>query len=133
MPYLLMTRCYDYDDQFYYEQDGGYAELFFRDDQRDEAFAELERRREAEWPDCTPLDAYYQDQALADLSSSGLDDQTLADGISALLNEPLSSENLLELDFTTRQLTKEQQHGIGLILDLVGRSYLEVVPEWGGS
>ena len=132
MPYLLMTRCYDYDDEVYTEQDGGYPVLVLRDDQHDEAVAELEARREAEWTECTPLCDYYRDTTLSELSSSALGSAALAEGISALLGKTLSPDELLELDFTTFSLTPEQRHLIGLMLDGVGQSYLEVVPKWGG-
>lgn len=132
MPYLLMSRCYDYDDEHYTEQNGGYPELVFRDDQHDEALEELERRREDEWPSCTPFSDYYQEMPLGSLSSSGLDDEALAGGVSALLGQLLSPEDLLEVDFTGFTLTTEQQHLIGLMLDLVSMSYLDFVREWGG-
>ena len=132
MPYLLMSRCYDYDDEHHTEQNGGYPELVFRDDQHDEALAELERRREEEWPSCTPLSDYYQETSLSSLSSSGLDDAALAGGISALLGRPLSPGELLDFDFTVFVLTDEQQHLIGLMLDLVSMSYLDFVQAWGG-
>ena len=133
MPYLLMCKCYDYDDQFYTEQDGGYPELVFEDEQYLEALSELEARHEHEWPSCTPLDSYYQDQTLSDLSSSGLDDEALAKSISAVLNETLSPRDLLEYDFQTKKLTDEQQRLIGLMLDLVGYSYLEFVHHYRGG
>ena len=132
MPYLLMSRCYDYDDEHYTEQNGGYPELVFRDDQHDEALEELERRREDEWPSCTPFSDYYQEMPLSSLSSSGLDDEALAGGVSALLGQLLRPEDLLDLDFTGFTLTIEQQHLIGLMLDLVSMSYLDFVREWGG-
>lgn len=132
MPHLLMGRCYDYDDEFSYEQDGGYPQLVFTDNQFDAAIAELTARQQQEWPNCTPLNTFYQDQSLADLSTSGLDDDTLAAGISAVLNEPLSADKLLEYDFTVRALTDEQQRTIGLMLDRVGTSYLQQVPCYKG-
>ena len=107
MPYLLMDRCYDYDDEFNYEQDGGYPQLVFADDHFDAAIAELAAKQKQAWPNCTPLNTFYQDQPLADLSSSGLDDDTLAAGISAVLNEPLNAAALLEFDFTVCVLTNE--------------------------
>lgn len=133
MPYLLMVKNYDYDDQLYYEQEGGFPELVFADTQYDAALAELEARHEQEWPSCTPLDCYYQDHTLADLSSSGLEDEALARGISALLNESLSPRELLEYDFGTQKLTVEQRLSIGLMLDLVGHSYLEFVHHYRGN
>lgn len=133
MPYLLMSRCYDYDDEFSYEQDGGYPQLVFADDQHDAVIAELTARQQQEWPNCTPLNTFYQDQSLADLSTSGLDDDALAAGISAVLNEPLRADELLGHDFTAQTLTDEQQQAIGLMLDLVGTSYLEHVPCYGGA
>lgn len=132
MPYLLMSRCYDYDDEHHTEQNGGYPELVFRDDQHDEALEELERRREEEWPSCTPLADYYQETPLSSLSSSGLDDEALTGGINALLGRSLSPDELLDLDFTEFKLTDEQQHLIGLMLDLVSMSYLDFVREWEG-
>ena len=133
MPYLLMCKCYDYDDQFYTEQDGGYPELVFEDEQYLEALSELEARHEHEWPSCTPLDSYYQDHTLSDLSSSGLDDEALAQSISVVLNETLSPRDLLEQDFQTKKLTDEQQRLIGLMLDLAGYSYLEFVHHYRGD
>lgn len=128
MLYLLMRRCYEYDDEYHHEQDGGYPQLLFADGQFDDAIAELVSRQRQDWPDYTPLDSYYQDQSLADLSSSGLDDDTLAAGISAVLNEPLNADALLEHDFTVHTLTDEQRRTIGLMLDLLGTSYLQQVP-----
>ena len=29
MPYLLMVKSYDYDDQYYYEEEGGFPEMMF--------------------------------------------------------------------------------------------------------
>ncbi len=133
MPYLLMSRCYDYDDEYSYEQDGGYPQLVFADDQHDEAIAELVARQRQDWPNCTPLNTYYQDQTLADLSSSGVDDDALAAGISAILNEPLSAAALLKLDFTVRTLSEAQRHTIGVMLDFVGTSYLEHAPFYKGD
>lgn len=133
MPYLLMVRCYDYDDQFYYEQEGGFPELVFKDDQYLEALAELEARREDEWPTCTPLDLYYQNRTLSDLSSSGLDEETLARGIGTLLNESLRPQDLLEYDFQTKKLTDEQRRAVGIMLDLAGHSYLEFVHHYQGD
>lgn len=132
MPYVLMSRCFDYDDEFHHEQDGGYPQLFFANDQHDDALAELVARQRQDWPNCTPLGTYYQDQSLADLSSSGLDDDALAAGISSVLNEPLRADELLEHDFTVRILSETQRHTIGLMLDLVGTSYLAQVPFYGG-
>ena len=132
MPYLLMSRCYDYDDEHHTEQNGGYPELVFRNDQHDEALVELERRREEEWPSCTPLRGYYQEMPLSSLSSSGLDDEALTGGINALLGQPLSLDELLDFDFTVFVLTNEQRHLIGLMLDLISMSYLDFVREWGG-
>lgn len=133
MPYLLMSRCYDYDDEYSYEQDGGYPQLVFADDQHDEAIAELVARQRQDWPNCTSLNTYYQDQSLADLSSSGVDDDALAAGISAILNEPLSAAVLLKLDFTVRTLSEAQRHTIGVMLDFVGTSYLEHAPFYKGD
>ncbi len=133
MPYLLMSRCYDYDDEYSYEQDGGYPQLVFADDQHDEAIAELVARQRQDWPNCTPLNTYYQDQTLADLSSSGVDDDALAAGISAILNKPLSAAALLKLDFTVRTLSEAQRHTIGVMLDFVGTSYLEHAPFYKGD
>ena len=133
MPYLLMSRCYDYDDEYSYEQDGGYPQLVFADEQHDEAVAELAARQRQDWSNCTPLDTYYQDQTLADLSSSGVDDDALSAGISAILNEPLSAAALLKLDFTVRTLSEAQRHIIGVMLDLVGTNYLEHAPGYRGD
>ena len=133
MPYLLMATSYDYDDEHYYEQEGGYPELVFGDDQYQEALEELEARREAEWASCTPLDCYYQDYALSDLSSSGLDDAALARSISVILKESLSPQDILERDFQTRKLTDEQKRVISQILDRVGHSYLEFVHSYRGD
>lgn len=133
MPYLLMSRCYDYDDEYSYEQDGGYPQLVFADDQHDEAIAELVARQRQDWPNCTSLNTHYQDQSLADLSSSGVDDDALAAGISAILNEPLSAAALLKLDFTVRTLSEAQRHTIGVMLDFVGTSYLEHAPFYKGD
>ena len=52
--------------------------------------------------------------------------------MSALLGQPLSPDELLDLDFSELTLTDEQQHLIGLMLDLVSMSYLDFVREWGG-
>lgn len=127
MPYLLMIKSYDYDDQFYYEQEGGYPELVFEDEQRLRAVETLDARRRGEWPDCTPLDVYYQEQPLSDFSSSGLGSDALASGMSAVLQEPLSPQEILELDFQSYTLTDEQRCFIGLMLDRIGHCYLEYV------
>ncbi len=124
MPYLIMTKSYDYDDQFYYEQDGGYPERVFPDEQHVKAVETLNSYRQAEWPSCTPLDIYYQEHTLADLSSSGLESDDLAKGINAALKKRLTKEEILQTDFQTHPLTDAQRYLIGLMLDKVGHSYL---------
>ena len=130
MPYLLMTKSYDYDDQFYYEQDGGYPELVFEDEQRLRAVETLAARRQDDWPECTPLEVYYQEQPLSDFSSSGLASDDLARGVSAVLQEPLSPREILKLDFRSYTLTDEQRRLIGLMLDRTGHCYLEYVSRY---
>lgn len=133
MPYLLMVKSYDYNDEFYTEQDGGYPELVFEDNQYYQALEELETRHEAEWPSCTPLDSYYQDQTLSDLSSSGLEDEALAKSISTLLGESLTPRDILECDFQKKHLSDEQKQLVGLMLDLVGHSYRTLVHHYRGG
>ena len=133
MPYLLMVKSYDYDDQYYYEEEGGFPELVFGDEQHLEALGTLNAHRQAEWLGCTPLDLYYQDHTLADLSSSDLDEHALARGIAGVLGQSISAKDLLETDFQTLKLSTEQEHLIGLMLDGVGHSYLEFVQAYGGD
>ena len=133
MPYLLMVKSYDYDDERYYEEEGGYPELVFKDDQYLKALETLDAHRQAEWLSCTPLDLYYLEQPLSELSSSDLSDEALARGISGVLGENISAKDLLELDFQRQKLSDEQQHLIGLMLDQVRHSYLEFVQAYGGD
>lgn len=127
MPYLLMAKTYDYDDQFYYEQDGGYPELVFEDDQYLEALAMLDTYQQDEWLSCTPLVIFYQDATLEELSSSNLDEHTLARAISDIVGQTMSAKELLEKDFKLFNLTSEQARLIALLLDRVGSSYLTFV------
>ena len=133
MPYLLMVKSYDYDDQYYYEEEGGFPELMFGDEQYLKALETLDAHRQAEWVGCTPLDLYYQDHTLADLSSSDLDEHALARGISGVLGRRISTEDLLATDFQIFKLSPEKERLIGLMLDGVGHSYLEFVESYGGS
>ena len=130
MPYLLMTKSYDYDNQFYYEQEGGYPELVFADEQRLRAVETLDTRRQDDWPDCTPLEVYYQEQPLSDFSSSGLGSDDLARGMSAVLHKSLCAQEILELGFQSYTLTDEQRRLIGLMLDRMGHCYLEYVSRY---
>lgn len=125
MPYLLMTKSYDYDDQFYYEQEGGYPELVFDDEEYLFALETLDARRRDEWPSCTPLEVFYQEQPLSNLSSSGLGSDALARGMSAVLQKSSCAQEILELDFQSYTLTDEQRRFIGLMLDRIGHCYLE--------
>ena len=125
MPYLIMSKSYDYDDEVYSEQEGGYPELVFPDEQHVKAVETLNSYRQAEWPSCTPLDIYYQDHKLADLSSSDLTSDALARGIAAILGEDSKEEEILARDFQTHKLDDEQRYLIGLLLDRVGHSYLK--------
>ena len=89
---------------------------------------QLETYRRAVWVQCTPLYLRYQDRFLSELSSSELDDDTLARGISIIVGRKLSPREILELDFGyNNPLSDEQQYLIGLMLDEVGQSYLEYV------
>ena len=130
MPYLLMVKSYDYDDQFYWEQEGGYPELVFADEQYLPALETLDHNRQAEWASCTPLELYHQDETLAELSSSRLDEHALARGISGVLNQTISAKDLLRTDFQVLRLSDEQQRLIGLMLDGVGHSYLDFVQSY---
>lgn len=133
MPYLLMTRAYDYNDEYYTEQEGGYPELLFTDDQYLEALETLDTHRQAEWLSCTPLDIYYYEQPLSDFSSSDLDEEALAAGISAILGQQLNAQEILALEFETLSLSVEQERLIGLLFDQVGHSYLEFVHSYRGG
>ena len=131
MPYLLMAKSYEYDDQYYYENDGGYPELVFLDEQHLEALERLEAYRRTEWVQCTPLYLRYQDRFLSELSSSGLDEDVLAQGISAVLGKKLSPREILELDLSyNNPLSNKQKYLIGVMLNEVGQSYLEYVQEY---
>ena len=127
MPYLLMTKSYDYDDEFYFEQDGGYPELVFDDNQYVVALMMLDVQQQNEWVNSTPLTIFRQDQTLADLSSSGFDIPTLARAISDILGQTLSAKELLEKDFKLLDLSPDQQRLIGLLLDEVGDGYITFV------
>ncbi len=127
MPYLLMVKSYDYDDEHYTGQDGGYPKLVFGDSQYLEALGMLDAHRQEEWRSCTPLESYYREEPLSDFSSSDLGDAALAAGISGILGKLLSVQDILGTDFQTLQLSEEQQRLIGLMLGQVGHSYLEFV------
>lgn len=133
MPYLLMSKSYDYDDEYYYENDGGYPELVFSDEQYVQALEQLEASRRREWLHCTPLELRYHGHELADLSSSGLDEDTLAKGISTVLGEDLSAKDVLELDFEREYLSQDQQYLIGLMLDEATQAYLEYAMAHGAA
>ncbi len=133
MPYLLMSQCYDYNDEYHTELEGGMPELVFEDDYYLIALEQLGARLRQEWRSCTPLESYYCEEPLSSLSSSDLGDDALAAGISGVLGKPMNAREILETDFTLLKLNEEQQRLIGLMLDGVGHSYLEFVPSYQGD
>ena len=134
MPYLLMAKAYEYDDQYYYQSEGGYPELFFDNTQQLKAVEHLEVYQRNDFVRCTPLKLRYHSETLADLSSSGLDEDALVKGISAVLSQTLTAEEILELDFDYKQsLSYEQQLLLSLMLDEVNQSYLEFVNCYGAG
>jgi hypothetical protein len=132
MPYLLMSKCYEYNDEHYYEQEGGEPQLAFADDQELTAYQQLEESRVAGFVSCTPLCAFYEDQGLEELSSSGLDDETLAKTVSTLLGSAFSVNEIRELDFRSLRLTHEQRSQVACLFDIVGDVYLQHVKAFGG-
>lgn len=128
-----MSRAYEYDDQYYYENDGGYPELIFSDKQYVQALEQLEACRQRDWARGTPLELHYHSHELADLSTSGLDDRSLTRGISAVLGKHLEPKEILELDFERESLSDQQQYLISLMLDEVTQSYLEYASSYGGK
>jgi hypothetical protein len=78
----------------------------------------------ADWPSCTPLEDYHPNDFLEELSSSGLDDETLAAKISEVLGEKLSVDEIRQLSFASRRLTTDQLTTLAHLLDHVSSVYL---------
>jgi hypothetical protein len=116
MPYLLMSKCYEYDDESYHEE-GGYPELVFADEQEGLARATLESYPVRGCLGCTPLYYYYANEFLDDLSSTDLDEDEIAEAVSTIVGQTLTAEDIYHLDFEALHLTHPQLEQLAKLLD----------------